>query len=190
MKFFTRLLLAIVATTAFGGVASAATLVVNCSTVSGPTELSGAAMLCPQFNLAGTVTSISITISGTISGSVTLTNGDDAAATAVATTTTQYSVGALSGFSFVNPLFTNSFTTGNRSLNAGQTLTVSGLSDSGNATIEPNTTVFAPYVGAGNFTIPVTTSTSFAGTITNGFPLAAQATNASATAVVTYTYSP
>jgi len=189
---FARSLMVLVAATAFGGPASAATLVVNCGTVSGPTELASAAVLCPQFNPAtGTVYAISITISGAISGSITLTNGDDQSHTAVGTTTSQYSVGALTGFNFVNPLFTNSFTSGNRSLNAGQTLTISGLTSSaGNASLGANTTTFAPYVGGGNFTVPFSTATSFTSTGEGGFFMSAQATNANATAVVTYGYTP
>src|SRR5437879_3673224 len=106
MKRFTRPLVAIaVAATAFGEVASASTLIVNCGTVSGPTELTSGSVLCPQINLAGTtLTSISITISGTISGSISLTNGGTTTTTGVGTTTSQFSVAALSGFSFVNPI--------------------------------------------------------------------------------------
>src|SRR6185295_11207145 len=110
-----RSLMVLVAATTFSGAASAATLVVNCGTVSGPTELASAAALCPQFNIAGaSLTSISITVSGGLSGSVTLTNGAATTQTGVGTTTSQYSVGALAGFTFVNPRFTNSFTSGNR----------------------------------------------------------------------------
>src|SRR5262249_59329208 len=67
MKPLVRSLLAVVALAAFCGAASAAILVVNCGTVSGPAELAAASVLCPQFNLAGqTVSSISINISGGI----------------------------------------------------------------------------------------------------------------------------
>jgi hypothetical protein len=178
----------------FGGIASAATLNVNCSVVSGPTELVAAAILCPQFNLAGqTLSNISIGVSGGITGSITLTNGDDAPhGTNSGTTTTNFSFGGLSGFTFVNPIFSASFTTGNRALNAGQTLTVSGLASTpiSTGTLGGDTTSFAPYTGAGNFSIPVSTDTLFSSAGGGGFFMAAQASNANATANVTYTYAP
>ncbi len=177
----------------FAGVGSAATLVVNCGTVSGPTELAAAAVLCPQFNLAGqTLSNISINVSGGISGSITLTNGDDAAHTGTGTTSTDFSFGGLTGFSFVNPIFSASFTTGVRALNAGQTLTVAGLTSTpiSTGTLGGDTTSFAPYTGAGNFTVPVSTSTLFTSAGGGGFFMAAQASSANATAQVTYTYAP
>src|SRR5262249_46838070 len=158
-----RSLLAVVALAAFCGAASAAILVVNCGTVSGPAELAAASVLCPQFNLAGqTVSSISINISGGITGSLTLTNGTATTQTATETTSSQFSAGALTGFGFVNPVFPASYTSGNRTLNAGQTLTISGLSGNGNGSLGTNTTTFGPYIGPGNFTIPVSTATDVA----------------------------
>src|SRR5438132_8417674 len=104
-------------------------LVVNCSTVSGPAELTSAAILCPQFNLPGTLQDISIVISGGITGSITLTNGSTTSLTATGTTTSAFSAGGLAGFSFVNPLVSASFSSAPRFLNACQTLTFSRLSD-------------------------------------------------------------
>src|SRR5262249_15200847 len=99
-KFF-----ALISILMLSGVASAATLVVNCGTVSGPTELTAAAILCPQFNLLGQVISnIQIAVSGGITGSITLTNGDNVPQTGSGTTTTGFSFGALTGFTFVNPI--------------------------------------------------------------------------------------
>lgn len=164
-------------------------LVTNCGTVSGPTELA-ASLLCPQFNLGGTLSNISISVSGGITGSITLTNGDTATQTGSGTTTTSFSFGALNGFTFVNPIFPASFTSGTRTLSAGQTLTISGLSGSGSGSLGNDTTSFAAYTGAGNFTIPVSTSTFFSAGGTGGFFQAAQASNANATAVVTYTFDP
>jgi hypothetical protein len=175
----------------FSGIASASTLTVNCSSVSGPTELAAAAILCPQFNLGGqTISNISIAVSGGITGSITLTNGDNAPQTGSGTTTTSFNFGALTGFTFANPIFPASFTTGTRNLNAGQTLTVSGLSAAGNGSLGSDTTSFAPYTGGGNFSILASTSTLFSSAGTGGFFMASQASNANATAVVTYTYAP
>jgi len=185
-----KALLAVLPALLLSGVASASTLVVNCGTISGPTEIVAGAVLCPQFNLAGqTLSDISIAVSGGISGSITLTNGDNAPQTGSGTTTTSFNFGALSGFSFVNPIYSASFTSGVRSLSAGQTLTIAGLTGSGNGSLGNDTTVFGPYTGAGNFSIPVTTSTLFSSAGTGGFFFAAQSTNANATAQVTYTYS-
>ena len=190
MTAFKRMLLALALGVAWCGVASADTLILNCTTVSGPTELVKAVVSCPQINISKNISAISISISGGISGSLTLTNGGSTSTTSAATTTTRFSVGALSGFTFVNPVFTASFTTGNQALSAGQTLTFSGLAGSGNGTLGQNTTSFAAYFGAGFFNIAVTTVNTFSGTVGGGGPAMAQATSANVTAVVTYTYSP
>ena len=175
----------------FTDAASGLTLVVNCAPVSGPTELASAAILCPQFNLLGqTLSNISIAVSGGITGSITLTNGDNAPQTGSGTTTTGFSFGALTGFTFVNPIFSPSFTTGVQPIAAGQTITFSGLSATGNGSLGSDTTSFAPYTGAGNFTIPVSTSTFFSAGGTGGAFMASQSSQANATAVVTYTYAP
>jgi hypothetical protein len=174
----------------FGGLASANILVVNCGTVNGPTELTSAAILCPQFNLLGqTLSNISIAVSGGIAGTITLTNSDNATQTGSGTSTTGFNFGALSGFTFVNPIYSPSFTTGSRSLNAGQTLTVSGLTGNGNGTLGNDNTIFAPYTGGGNFSSLTSTSTFFSSGGTGGAFSAAQSSTANATAVVTYTYS-
>jgi hypothetical protein len=188
MKALARSLFLVVAWAASCGLASGSTLILNCTTVSSPTELN-ATVTCAQFNLAGqTLTSISINISGGITGSLTLQNGGTTTQTMVETTSANFSVGAMSGFTFVNPVFSASFTTGNQSLTAGQTLTIAGLSANGSGTLGTNTTSFGPYVGAGAFTIPVSTATTLTGTGGGGFPAFSQATNANATATVTYTY--
>src|SRR3979490_1429930 len=63
-------------------------LVVNCSIVSGPTELTAASILCPQFNGPGTLQDISIAISGTISGTLQFTNTSTAGSESAMGTTT------------------------------------------------------------------------------------------------------
>ena len=191
MKRFAAYCLALSAILIFSSTASASSLTLNCSVVSGPTDLAAAAILCPQFNLIDPLSEISIAVSGGISGSITLTNGDDAPhGTNSGTTTTTFNFGALSGFSFVNPIFDASYSTGIRALSAGQTLTVSGLTNSDVGSLGSNTTLFGDYTGAGNFTIPVSTDTLFSAAGGGGFFMAAQASNANATAVVTYTYGP
>jgi len=190
VKPISKVFLVLMATLLLSAVASASTLVVNCGTVSGPTELVSAAILCPQFNLLGqTLSNISIAVSGGISGSITLTNGDTSTQTGSGTSTTGFNFGALTGFTFVNPIYSPSFTTGAQTLTAGQTLTVSGLTATGNGTLGNDTTSFAPYTGGGNFSILTTTSTFFSAGGTGGAFMAAQSSSANATAVVTYTYA-
>lgn len=173
----------------FAGIASADTLVVNCSTASGPTELVSAAITCGQFNVGGaTLSSISIAVSGGISGSITLTNGDSNPQTGSGTSTTSFNFGPLNGFSFINPIYSPSFTTGLRSLSGGETLTVSGLSDVGNGSLGSDTTQFGDYTGGGFFDIFVSTETFFSSGGTGGSFSAAQSSSANATAVVTYTF--
>jgi len=174
----------------FSGMASASTLIVNCSTASGPTELN-TTISCAQFNLAGqSVSDISIAVSGGISGSITLTNNGVVTQTGSGTTTSAFSFGSLTGFTYVNPVFSPFFTTGPLTLGPRATTTVGGLSAPGNGTLGDNTTVFAPYLGAGNFTIPVTTSTGLGISGGGGNFGGSQSTNADATAVVTFTYAP
>ena len=191
MKPISKALLGLMAVLLFSAVGSANTLTVNCGIVSGPTDLAAAAVLCPQFNLGAgfTLSNIAIGVSGGISGSITLTNGSATTQTGSGTTTTNFSFGALTGFTFVNPIFPAFFATGTQTLTAGQTLTVPGLTGSSNGSLGNDTTSFAPYTGSGNFSIQTSTSTNFSAGGTGGFFMAAQASQANATANVTYTYA-
>src|SRR5262249_39093461 len=142
------------------------------------------------FNIGGaTLSNISIAVSGGITGSITLTNGDSSPHSGTGTTTSSFNFAPLSGFSFVNPIFPASYTTGVQPLAAGQTLTVSGLSGSSLGTLGNDTTVFGSYTGAGFFDIFVSTDTIFSTAGSGGSFSAAQSSGAHATAVVTYTYS-
>lgn len=173
----------------FSGVASASTLVVFCSTVIGPTELTGAAIICPQFNVGGsTLSDIAIAVNGGINGSISLTNGSSSTQTGSAALTTNFSFGGLSGFTFVNPIFSASYGTGLQTLSAGETRTMTGLADSSVGSLGGNTTTFAPYTGAGTFNILVSTSSFFSAGGTGGSFSAGQSSTANATATVTYTY--
>jgi len=190
VKIVQRSLLAVVSLACACGAASAATQVVNCGTASGPTELNAAAVVCAQFNVGGaTLQSVQITLNGSITGNLVLNNNTAAPTTGSATTTSSASAGALAGFSFANPIFTPSYTTGTQPVAAGQTITFSGLSAIGTADLGTNSATLAPYTGAGNFTIPVSTSTSSSVQGGGGSFHGSGATNASATAVVTYTYT-
>jgi hypothetical protein len=165
--------------------ASATIMTVTCSTLNGPTELNGS-VVCPQFNGLN-LQNIAITINGGISGSITLMNNASVAETGSGTTTSQFMVGPLGGFTITSPLFAAMFTTGTQSLAAGQSKTFSGLTGTGSGTIT-DTSVFAPYIGAGNFNIPILTS-SMLNIIGGGGNFAgSQSTSANATASVTYTF--
>ena len=165
--------------------ASATIMTVVCSTINGPTELNGN-LVCPQFNGLN-LQSIAITITGGISGSITLTNNASVTETGSGTTTSQFMVGSLSGFTIISPLFAAMVSTGNQSLTAGQTKTFAGLTGTGSA-MNMDTSVFAPYMGAGNFNIPILTSSMLDITGGGGNFAGSQTTTANATASVAYTF--
>src|SRR5215472_8552253 len=164
--------------------ASAALLTVNCSVVSSPTELN-ANIVCPQFS-GGGLTSVQISVSGGITGSITLTNNASTSQTVTGTTSSAFSIGALAGFTIVNPIFSASYTTGPQSLTAGQSKTFAGLSGTGSDNLGTDTTVLAPYTGAGTFNIAVSTLTALAVSGGGGQVASAQSTSANGTATVTY----
>ena len=166
-----------------GGLASATT--VNCTVVSGPTELSNS-IVCPQFSGVG-LQSVQITVSGDITGSIMLMNNATTTESTQGTTSSDFSIGPLAGFSFGAPIFTAMYTTGPQSLTAGQSQTFSGLKGSGMKDLGTDTAVLAPYMGAGSFTIDVSTLTSLVITGGGGHIGSSQSTSADATAVVTYT---
>jgi len=192
MRFFSgshgilvKPLLAFVSLLCLSATASAATSVVNCSTVTSTTELN-ASVVCPQFNGVG-LQSVEITVSGTITSTITLTNNGTSAETGSGTTSSGFNVGALAGFTFSNPVFTASFSTGPQSLSAGQTLVLAG-SGSGSGSLGTNASNLGPYTGSGNFSLPIATSSGLTALIGGGNFGTSQSTSASATAVVTYTF--
>jgi hypothetical protein len=187
MKRFGKLCFSLLPALMFSGAASASILTVNCSTIGSPTELSGV-VVCPQFNLFG-LQSLHITVTGGITGSITLTNNNTSTQTVAGTTSSRLSVGALPGFSFVNPLFTASFTTGSQSLLAGQAVTFAGLSGSGGGDLGTDSTILAPYIGAGNFNVGLSTLTNLSVTGGGGQVASSQSTNATGSVVVVYTYT-
>jgi len=197
MKTFLSVAVTLLALFLVAGVASACPYSQNCSIVAGPTELSGN-VVCPQFNIGGTVGGISITVTGSITGSIALTNNSGRPQTGSATVSSQFSIASiaglgsgpapLSGFTWTNPIFTVSYGTSVVTLDPTQTLTFNGLSGTASATLTDSTQILL-YVGSGTFNIPVSTVTGI-GIFGGGGQIgASQSTNASATAVVTYDYS-
>jgi hypothetical protein len=130
---------------------------------------------------------MSIELDGSIMGSITLTNNSTALQTGSGATSSQFSAGSLIGFALAGPLFTTTFTTGSQTLEPSATQTFSSLSGSGTAMIT-NTTNFAPYIGSGTFTIPVSTLSQFSVVGGGGNFAGSQSTEATANALVTYTY--
>jgi hypothetical protein len=174
------------------GVGEAATLVVNCTIIGTSSTELVVTVTCNQFNIVGaTLQSVQISMSGQITGSLVLANNGGVVQTGTDTTTSDFNVGPLPGFSIVNPLFTPSYTTGPQSVLPGQTITFSGLIGSGGGNLGTNSANLAPYAGAGTFAIPVSTVTSFNGVMSGGnFDVQEFSTSASVTAVVTYAYLP
>lgn len=167
--------------------ASASTLVVTCTVVSSPTELNANAV-CPQFNGSG-LASVDILVTGTISGTITLTNNSATTQTVAASTQSQFSVGSLAGFTFVNPIFQATFSTGSQTLNPGQSATFAGLNTTASADLGAQSASLAPYSGAGTFNLGLSTLTGLTLLGGGGQVGSVQSTSASATAQVTYTYN-
>ena len=166
----------------------------TCGSVSGPTELIPAppSFGCSRFDSnLGSLTSMSLTITGQISGSITLSNGGGAAATFAGTTQSQFYVAALSGFTLSSPLFTATMGTGPQTIGATSSTVFSGLTGGANSGAMINNTVFIPYQapgGVGTFDINVSTLTGLLISGGGGQAGGSQSTTASATAAVRYTY--
>ena len=90
---------------------------------------------------------------------ITLTNNGGSSQTISATATSQFSVGAMAGFSFASPLFTDSYGTGSQTIAPGATFTSGSLTGNGSASLGVNTLSLAAYqmVGVGTFLVPVST---------------------------------
>jgi len=188
------------------GAAFATVEVVNCTAPAAPTELS-VALHCGQFDPAGrTLTSISIELTGNISGTVSLTNTTQTVKSANITTFSRFSIGSIaglgagdfpaSGFSWTNPLFTASISADLSDIPANGGTKTSDLltSNDVSATLGLNTTQFNPYLGAGTFDIGVTTLTGVTifptGGVDTPFIPGQENTTASVSAMVTYTFVP
>ena len=189
-RFASKILTVGILLIACAALCSASTITEACSSVGPlPTELN-VLLSCPQFNGGGTLTSMSIALMGSITGSITLTNNDSSSSqTGSGTSASAFSLGPLAGFIIVNPLFTASYTTGAQTLGPSQTKTFSGLTGSGSTTVN-NTTTFLPYIGSSTFSVgPVTTLSSLTISGGGGNFGGSQITTASVSAEVTYNYA-
>jgi hypothetical protein len=179
----------------------AATLTETCGVI-GPqnVDFSSTPIPCAQFNVAGaTLTSITITISGTDTGSITLTNNNTTADTNTSgTISSNYTLAApLAGFAFASPLFNISIGVGPATIapNGGvlSNLALTGTGTDGPVT-NSNSATFGTYTGTGNFNIPITTLTSFLLGVTpqsnTALTLVSSMNTVRANANVTFNYTP
>ena len=174
------------------GIASADSIAGSCTnTGSLPTELSNAALTCTQYALdTSWLNSITLTLNGQITGSISLTNNAASAQRVRGTTDSSFFLNtSLAGFLFPGTLFDPSFTTGFLNIGAGSTINTTSL-DSGLVTVvRSNTTNFVPYQGAGTFSIGFDTFSGFGLSGGGGQIASGQVTNAFASASVIYDYT-
>ena len=170
----------------FTSLAFGTTMIVSCTTLNDFTELNGN-LSCPQFTGVN-LQSISISLTGSINGTITLTNNGAKKQTGSAQTLSEFSIGPLLGFSILDPLFSASFNTGSATIGPHLSQIFAGLFGSGSATIL-DTTNFTGYTGAGDFLIPVLTATNLTVFGGGGNFASSQSTSGTASAEVTYTFN-
>jgi hypothetical protein len=174
---------------AFAGSASATTLVLSCTGVPQQNTELNASLSCPQFNGVG-LTSIRLDLTGELLGTIVLTNNASDSRSGTGTTSSEFNLGFLPGFVFPTPFFIVSFTTGSQTLAGGESQTFAGLSGSNGAnSVNNNAATFSTYEGAGNFSVPVGTTTSLIISGGGGQFGGSQTTQASSAGTVTYTFS-
>jgi len=175
----------------FGGLAAASTFSPVCTgTGTVPTELNNV-VSCGQFNNGlGVLQSIQITLSGGISGTITLNQTSTTTQSMKGTESSDFNVAALPGFVIPIPLFTAAYNTGfqNVAPSTPQTFTLSNNQNL-NLGTDSNAATFATYTGAGNFLINVTTSSTFSISGGGGQAQASQSTGGFLNAAVVYTYT-
>jgi hypothetical protein len=181
-----------------GGTASADTLTGSCTQVGPQKPDITTSITCTQFDLTG-LESISLTINGEIVGTISITNNDDTPENVNATVDSTWSVSSpLSGFSFPAPLYILTFGTGAVTIPAmtSETFPSTGQFSSTNTDtqVDSNSSTFAPYIGAGSFSIPVVTDTTLS--LSEGVGCSpcsigsSTAASLTETAAVVYTYLP
>ena len=169
----------------------AGTLVANCSTiaVSGINNTLNDTIFCPQFDSGlGALQSIQITINGSSDETLGITNHNGVDEIVTIAGEEDFTVSAIPGFTFPSALFSalntiTPFVPGDN-VTHDYSYSVSGSGDLG-----MNTTSLASYIGSGTFGIGVSAAnnTTVSGKAVGSFPVAAAT---SATAAVTYTFTP
>jgi hypothetical protein len=153
---------------------------------------------CVQFNVAGaTLNSITITINGTDTGSIEITNNNATPDTsATGTILTSYSLDtALAGFGFGGSLFNITMSVGPAPIAVGDTIGNNALAGANSAgpLVDSDSTTFVPYSGAGNFDIFVDTGSSsslFVSPSGNGNNTFVESDTVSAGATVSFDFTP
>jgi len=177
----------------FAGVSPAFASVINatCSNVPlQPTELFSATMTCSQFDSStyGTLNSVTITVNGYIEGTISLTNNAQGTQSVSASTTSDFYLGPLNGFSITNPIMSLSFSTGLQSIASGATYNSPTLFSNGSWGPMTTSTGLASYEGLGTFDLVVSTLSGF-GLVGGGSSFnSLQSLQAQANAVVSYEY--
>jgi hypothetical protein len=176
----------------FAGVASAATLSVTClpDPVLGSPNLSGATLTCDRFdNSLGILTSIEITVEGTVVGSIVYTNSNPTPQVVTGSGETQYSISPLlAGFAFVNPIFSAAFPAG-AVVPASDSTTVP-IAGAGSITAtNGNALTFGDYtsVGPGTFFFDLSSETFFSLLLPTGVD-ASPSTEVTGRAELIYTF--
>jgi hypothetical protein len=165
-----------------------------CSGISDITELAGT-LVCPKFNTQAfpfTLLSMTLEISGGISGTIELTNNASTTQNTSGTTNSQFFASPLTGFSFSSPLFTASFSTGVQSISAGGSYASpsldSGTQTTGQMAANPASLGNYQFFGVDTFGIDISTLTGIAIVGGGGQIGSDQFTEGFAEATVRYTY--
>jgi hypothetical protein len=181
------------------GLASAASIIATCTTVTGPTELGSATpdtITCNgDAGLPGgaVITGIEITVTGSVvpTSTLKLTNNNLTTQTGSAETIVAYSVPAgILGTTLTSPLFTVFASTPSETLTSGQSVTVNvtGTANSGLLSVANIGTNWAKYE-AGTESFSANTTTSFSASFPGGQVTVAQVTTAQVTGTVEFDYT-
>jgi hypothetical protein len=207
MNIIRRILIGGLITVAAAGLASATSIAGSCSGVSGPNELgvlgntgvqTQGTITCSRYNLNPTwLQDVVVTITGSINGTITLTNNTQVPNTYNGKTLSDFFLqAALPGFAGLgvgdaNAFFTASFTTGDQSI-AANSSTSFGPFESSTKTTGPQTnsdsSTFGTYTGEGNFSFTVDTLTGLLVSGGGGGGGGTNSTSGVANATVTYDY--
>lgn len=181
------------------GISSANTIAGTCTGGTSPTELNINAG-CSKFNTnLGSLNFITLTINGSIAGTISLTNNSATTQTVKGTTTSDLFLNTtLAGFTGLTSgadLATLSFTTGFQNIAPSGTFTSgtlnSGLGSTG-AVTNTSAGTFGTYSsvgGGGTYNFNLTTVSGFTVTGGGGFISSSQTTNGTVSATVSYDYT-
>jgi heme-degrading monooxygenase HmoA len=170
-----------------GGLARANQINLLCSTV-GPGNSEHATIACPQFSADGVLTLVTITLTGSLDGSITLNNTDLTAAMGQGSMSAMFTFGPLLGFQVPLVGLTATASTGNQNV-PGKGSDTTPVNSGKVSTTDTNSSNVSSYKGSGSFPVGVDTqsTSTISGGGSLGGTLSAQTT---ASAAVMYTYSP